>query len=111
MTHPNNEDESRGGQMIFQPISHPILMSVDPVKLPDFVRERERYEIEITEKFKEVDGLTEASYKASVDPRLLRRMNLMEKFNEIAPKVGVSRLLDKNIKQFNGEKWKCIHKK
>ena len=40
---------------VFQPISHSVLRSVDPVKVSHFLRERGRYELEIDEK-KEVPG-------------------------------------------------------
>lgn len=35
---------------IFQPITHPMLRSLVPVKVSQFQRERERYDIEVTEK-------------------------------------------------------------
>ena len=37
-----------GSATVFTPISAPIIRSVDPVKVARFLKERERYEIEIS---------------------------------------------------------------
>ena len=96
----NNYDSARHseGMALFQPISHPILYSVDPIKVAKFIRDRERYEIEVNENAKEVDGLTVSSYRASVDPGLLRRMHFLGKFKKIAPNVTDKNLSDNQIK-------------
>lgn len=95
-----SEDECGTGTMFFQPLKHPILRSVDPVKVADFLREREIYEMEIKEKQKEVPSLSLASYRVSNDPGLLRRMHFLGRFNKIAPKKSLAQLTSNHI-----EKW------
>lgn len=95
-----NADAEDSGWAVFQPISHPVLHSVDPVKVAQFITERERYEIEVDEKSKEVEGLTKANCRASIDPGLLRRIHCLGKLKNIAPKVKMKNLTDKQI-----EKW------
>ena len=68
---------------VFQPISHSVLRSVDPVKVVQVLRDREKYEIEVQEKKKEVPTLTTATYGVSVDPDMLRRMHFLGKFKSI----------------------------
>lgn len=69
---------------MFQPISHPIWGGVDPAKISQFLHKRERFETMVEEKAKEVEILTKSSFRASVDPDLLRCMYFMEKFNKIS---------------------------
>ena len=82
---------------MFQPISHPVLHSVEPVKVSQFLRDRERYEIEVREKKKEVPTMTAATYRVSVDPGMLRRMHFLGKFKSIAPDTAVSALTSAHI--------------
>lgn len=77
--------DGQGYASIFQPITHPVLRSVEIVKFATFLRERERYEIEVAEKRKEVLSLTKATYKVSINQGLLRRMHFLGKSKEIAP--------------------------
>ncbi len=48
----SEEGTARGGAStaMFQPISHPVLRSVDPTKVAKFIRDSERYELEVDEK-------------------------------------------------------------
>lgn len=95
----NNTRSQRNTVSVFAPISHPVLRTVDPVKVARFVKEREQYETEVEEKSKEVPNLTKASYKVSVDKSLLETMLFLGKFDSIAPDAtSVSDLTDDNIK-------------
>ena len=60
------------------------------------MRDRERYEIEVQEKKKEVPTLTTA-YRVSVDPGMLRRMHFLGKFKSISPNTAVSDLTSNDI--------------
>lgn len=68
-------------ERICQTVNHTILNSIDHVKVSTFFRERERYEIEITERKKEgifffpqgIPSLCQASTKVSIDQGVLRR--------------------------------------
>ncbi len=62
---------------IFASITHPVLKSVDPVKILAFLKARERCETEVAEKKKEMPSLSKASYKISVDQGLLRNMHFL----------------------------------
>lgn len=96
----SEKESDQSGRIMFQPISHPVLRSVDPVKVAKFLRERERYETEISEKSKEVPGLTKASFKASVYPGLLRRMHFLGRFKTIAKNVRYENLTDDHISKW-----------
>ena len=48
---------------VFQPISHPVLHSADPVKVSQFLRARARYELVIDGKKKKFPSLTKARCK------------------------------------------------
>ena len=61
------------------------------------MRDRERYELEVLEKQKEVPSLSLASFKVSVDPGLLRRMHFMGKLRAIAPGKEVAELTSQDI--------------
>lgn len=56
---------------VFQPRAHLVPNSVDRVKVSKVLREWERYELEKTEKKKQITSLTFSSYMVSVDPGLL----------------------------------------
>ncbi len=50
---------------LFAPIVAPLLRSVDPVKVAAFLKESERYEMEILAKQAEVPSLKPAPYTGS----------------------------------------------
>ena len=85
---------------VFQPISHPVLRNVDPVKVSHFLRERELYEREIDEKKKEVPGLSKATYKVSLDPTLLRKTHFLGRPDKIDPDTSLEDLTFKHVAQW-----------
>lgn len=86
--------------VIFEPVRHPILESLDPLDAVTFIQERELYEIEIEEKDKDGKELQAASYKVSVDPQLLRSAYDMGEFDKIAPELELDDLENEHIKSF-----------
>lgn len=86
---------------MFEPVSHPILNSVNPKEVAKFLKERQPYEDEIAEKQKEVPTMTVASFNVSVDRTLLDTMFFVGKFDGIAPDATVvDDLSSDNIRQF-----------
>ncbi len=86
---------------LFAPIAAPVLRSVDPVEAARFVRERERYELEITSKQVEMPTLKVLPYTASVDRTLLKSLFYMGKFDEIAKDAtNVADLTDTHIETY-----------
>lgn len=83
---------------IFQVISYPILETVIPADAVTFKRERERYELEISQKEKDGASMVPASYAVSVDPETLRSMHSMGYFDEIEGAESVETLTDDHIK-------------
>lgn len=66
-----------------------------------FLRERQRYEIEVEEKRKEVPTMSLASYKVSIELSLLSTMFNLGEFDDIAPTVeDVTDLTSEHIKEF-----------
>lgn len=86
---------------VFAPIAAPILRSVDPIKVAVFLKERERYEIEIESKKLQIPSLSALPYKASIDRTLLKNLLFMGKFDEIAKDATeASQLSDDEIKTY-----------
>lgn len=89
-----------GAVTVFAPISHPILKSLDPVAVSKFIKERERYELEVEQKKAELPSLTAASYNVSIDRGLLANMVFLGKFDTIAPNKEASELTSNQVKRF-----------
>ena len=95
-----HREPSNAAVTVFQPISHPVLRSLDLVKVSAFLKERERYELDIAEKKIELPTLTAAPYTACIDRALLRNMHFLGKFDDIAPNVAVIDLSSDHVKTF-----------
>ena len=93
----SDHDSATGAVVVFQPLSHPVLRGVDPVKVSQFWRDRQRYELEVVQKQKEVPSLSLASFNVSVDPGLLRCMHFMGKLRAKAPGKGFTELTSQDI--------------
>lgn len=90
-----------GAVSLFTSISAPILRSVDPVKVARFLKECERYELEITAKQSELPTLKVLPYTASIDRSLIKNLFFMGKFDSIADGVtSASDLNDEHIKVY-----------
>lgn len=85
---------------ILQPVSYPVLRSVEPQKVAQFLKERLRYEDEVAEKKKEVPSMTIASYKVSIDRTLLDNMHFMGRFDKIVPNKTATDLTSEDIETF-----------
>ena len=104
---------------MFTPIAHPALRTVDPVDVSAFLKERERYELEILEKKKELPTLTFTPYTSCIDRKLLKHMLMLGEFDEIAPDKTADQLTSTHVKTFiesfikkpeSGYDPKCIEK-
>ncbi|CAN8061403.1 unnamed protein product [Agarophyton chilense] len=70
-------------------------------KVARFLKERERYELEVTAKQSQVLSLEVLPYKASVDRSLLKSLHYMGKFEKLAPNAqSFKDLTDEVIKTF-----------
>ena len=86
---------------LFTPISAPILRSVDPVEIARFIKERDRYEVEIESKQGELPNLKPLPYQASIDRSLLKNLLFMGDFEEFAPDAEtVEEISNDQIKSF-----------
>ena len=86
---------------VFAPIAAPVLRSVDPIQVARFLKERERYELEIAAKKTEVPSLKVLPYSASIDRTLLKNLFFMGKFDTIAPTTSTAaELSDEHIKAY-----------
>jgi len=103
-----SDNESNAGSQqpaasisLFAPISAPILRSLEPVNVSRFLKERERYLLEIEAKQVDVPSLKALPYKASVDRSLLKSAFFFGKFQTIAADVTeVSNLTSEHIESF-----------
>lgn len=85
---------------LFAPITAPVLRSVDPQQVAKFLKERERYELEVEAKQAEVPALTLVPYTASIDRTLLKHLVFMGAFDEIQENATVETLSDVHIKTY-----------
>ena len=72
---------------VFAPIAAPVLRSVDPVQVASFLKERERYELEILSKQADLPNLKALPYTASIDRTLLKSLFFMGN-STISPKAS-----------------------
>ena len=95
-------DQGQQGTIsLFAPITAPVLRSVDPVQVVRFLKERERYELEIESKQAEVPSLKVLPFTASVDRSLLKNLFYMGKFDDHAPDAATfSDLTSNQIKAY-----------
>lgn len=70
---------------LFTPVSAPIFRSVDPIEVARFLKERERYELEIKAKAAELPSLKAVTYTASIDRSLLKSLVYMGDLEPFAP--------------------------
>lgn len=77
------------------------MRSVDPVQVTRFLKERERYELEVKTKKAEIPTLTALPYSASIDRSLLKNLVFMGKFDAIAEDIdSADELTDQQIETF-----------
>lgn len=104
MEHPNEPEAGSSSTharvALFTPISAPILRSIEPVQVARFLKERERYELEVQSKQTEMPSLLITPYTASVDRSLLKHLLFMGSFDEIAPDATVESLTNEQIKSY-----------
>ena len=96
----NNNSNGNASVSLFAPISAPILRSVDPSETAKFLKERERYELEVKYKKSEIPPLMLLPYKASIDHQLLDNLVFMGNFDKIAPDTEADKLTDEQIEEF-----------
>jgi len=91
-----SDNESNAGSQqpaasisLFAPISAPILRSLEPVNVSRFLKERERYLLEIEAKQVDVPSLKALPYKASVDRSLVARTSATRTDYSVIEKVLV----------------------
>ena len=73
------------GTALFVPMSPPILRSIETTAVARFLKDRERYELEVQAKRVEIPSLQVIPYAASIDRGLLKNLFFLGKFDEIAP--------------------------
>jgi len=92
---------SSGSVAVFAPVAAPILRSLEPIDVAKFLKERERYEVEIEAKKADLPSLKPLPYTASIDRSLLKQVFVIGKLDTIAPDaVTISDLTDDNIKAY-----------
>lgn len=99
-TSSEKDDKSIATAAIFTLENHSILTSLDPSAMIKFIEKRAEYELQIKEKKKEIPTLIAASYKVSIEPRLLNSMQFMEEFDKIAPETPLETITSAHIKTY-----------
>lgn len=82
---------------VFTPITAPILMSIDPMNVVYFLRERDRYELEVKLKAAEVPSLKVAPFNVSIDRALLKQLLFMKKIRHVAPRATMEKVTSEQI--------------
>lgn len=92
--------QSAGSAAIFTPITAPVLRSVDPVRVALFLKERERYELEVQAKSVEIPSLKPVALTASIDRSLLRSLIYMGELEGVAPGVSAKTVTDEQLSDY-----------
>lgn len=97
----NNSNYNESASVsLFASISASILRSVNPSEVAKFLKERERYKLDITSKQSELPPLKMLPYKASIDHQILNNLFFMGKFDKIAQSIDVGKLKDDHAEIF-----------
>lgn len=72
---------------VFSRISPFTIRSVDPPKIASFLKERERYAMEVSAKRREITTLTHVPYVASIDRSMLKSLIYMGKIESRGPGI------------------------
>lgn len=75
-------------------VTHPILEIVDRLEAIQFLRDRERYELKISQRESDGVPMVPATYCVSIKP------NLLGLLDDIAPSVEVHELTEEHLKEF-----------
>lgn len=97
---PINTRSAANGLALFAPVQNSILRKVDPLRVSEFLNERERYVDEVEEKRKEVPNMSLESFKVSVDRWLLKAMRSFGRFESFDPKVDYGELSSAHIESY-----------
>lgn len=101
---PHTADASALGTRFYsvlKPIAPPILGFFDAIEVANFLKEHERYQVEIKTKRIEAPSLKMLPYAASIDCSPFKSMHSMGKFDTMAPEIdSLKTVSDKNIKSF-----------
>lgn len=73
-TEPTASASASGAVSAFVPISAPLLRSLDPIQVVRFMKERERYELEIAAKQIELPSLNSLQYSDSIYHGMLKSL-------------------------------------
>lgn len=71
---------------------------MDPAEAVAFLRERERYELDLAQKSKDGAPMTPATFRVSICPTLLRAMHCLGYFDTVAEGVGIEELKEEHLK-------------
>lgn len=82
---------------LFSTIHSPVLQSVDPVQVAAFLKERERYSLEVEAKQAQVPGVEVSPSTASIDRTLLRNLLFMGKFDLVQPELTIATVTDTHL--------------
>lgn len=85
---------------VFSPITATLLQSIEPSKVAKYLKQRNRYELEIETKQAEVPSLSVLRYKASINHELLDNIVFMGEFESIAPNTDTENFTDEHIEIF-----------
>lgn len=105
MSHSNselNETSTHGASniLVFALIAAPIHRNVYSVKFGQFLKERERYELQMRSKQAEAPSLKVLPYSARIDRTLLKNIVYMGLFDTILQEESIETLTDEHIKTY-----------
>lgn len=89
-----------GSVTMFTSITAPVLRSVDPPVVTKFLKELERYKLEVASNKAELPLLQIAFYSASIDRSLLQNLVFMGALEDRKVDATVATLTEDNIKEF-----------
>ncbi len=91
---------SQGHTALFHPNSHPILKSIDPKNVAQFLKDRKRYEDEVYEKEERNSDSVGSIIQFSIEGDLLECLHFLGHFDTLAPDVDVNDLTSDDIRKY-----------
>jgi len=100
LSNSNMEDGPQSAPALFVPLAPPIHRSVDPQKVSKFLKERERYELQVLARRAEQPTLKVETLLASTDRTMLGNLITLGELDEISPKKTLKTLTEEELEEY-----------
>lgn len=104
----NRDTSPTSSVSMFTTVTYLVLKSFDPVKVSTFVKERQRYELEVSEEQYKPSAVTLAPDISCINRNLLKHMAMLGEFDKIAPNKTPEQLFSQKSRR-SSKVWSKNH--